>query len=170
MVSKKTNGLSVVDCCILADGDVLNFQTAPLPWKIYSSIAIQYILSECHAFTLQGTEGALGPIGIIGPSGHPVCTFYLILSAKLYVTSLWFLAMMEWSSVSFLSTRDPRVTKEVGGRRCVALLWWILFSLYCEHRLAHLVWRRRAILPPFALSTFHFLLRAAVCCDTRRGT
>lgn len=35
-------------------------------------------------------EGALGPIGIIGPSGHPVCTSYVIPCAKLYVTSPWF--------------------------------------------------------------------------------
>lgn len=107
-----------------------------------------------HVFTLQGMEGALGPIGIIGPSGHPVCTSYLISSAKLYVTSLWFLAMMEWSSVSSFSIRDPRVTKEVGGRRCVALFWWILFGLYFEHRIGYLVWRQHTTQPPLPSALF----------------
>lgn len=99
-------------------------------------------------------EGALGPFGIIGPSGHPVCTSYLIPSAKLYVTSLSSLAVMEWSSVSFLSIRDPRVTKEVGGRRCVALFWWILFYLYCEHRVGYLVWRQHTTQPPLPSALF----------------
>lgn len=30
------------------------------------------------AFFLQGVEGVLGPTGIIGPSGHPVCISYSI--------------------------------------------------------------------------------------------
>lgn len=99
-------------------------------------------------------EGASGPIGIIGPSGHPVCTSYLILSARLYVTSLCFLALMEWFAVSFLSIRDPGVTKEVGGRRCVAMFWWILFCLYCEHRIGYLVWRLHTTQPPLPSALF----------------
>lgn len=105
---------------------------------------ITCVLSHQHVSASQGVKGALGPVGIIGPSGHPVCTSYLIPSAKLYVTSLGFLAETEWWSVFFLSIRDPRATKEVGGRRCVELFWWIPVCLYCEHRIGYLVWRWRA--------------------------
>lgn len=84
------------------------------------SRSITRVVSHLHASAFQGTEGALGPVGIIGPSGHPVRTSSLILCARLYVTSLCSVAVMEWCSVSFLSIRDPRVTKGVGGRRCVA--------------------------------------------------
>lgn len=65
-----------------------------------------------------------------------------------------FLAMMEWSFVLFLSIRDPRVTKEVEGRRCVALFWWILFCLYCEHRIGYLVWRQHTAQPPLPSGLF----------------
>lgn len=122
-------------------------------WSIRCS-NILYIHSHYHAFALQGMEGALGPIGIIGPSGHPVRTSYLILSAKLYVTSACFLAMMEWSSVSYLSIRGPRVTKGVGGRWCVAPFWWILFCLYYEQRIRYFVWRQHSTRPPLPSALF----------------
>lgn len=73
------------------------------------------------AFILQGVEGVLGPTGIIGPSGHPVCISYSVSCAELHVPPVCFLAMMERSSVFFLSIREPRVTEEVRGRWCVVL-------------------------------------------------
>lgn len=92
----KMNGRLVTQCSISANA--LNSQTAHIPWQNNQwSIRcsnILYIHSHYHAFALQGMEGALGPIGIIGPSGQPVRTSYLILSAKLYVTS----AFWKWWS------------------------------------------------------------------------
>lgn len=87
------------------------------------------ILSELHlmfhhivwlAVFLQGVEGALGPTGIIGPSGHPVCISYPILCRALCTFCCQ--ATMEQLFVYFLSIREPRVTEEVRGRWCVAPL------------------------------------------------
>lgn len=81
------------------------------------------------AFILQGVEGVLGPTGIIGPSGHPVCICYSVSCAELHVSPVCFLAMMEWFPVFFLSIREPRVTEEVKGRWCVVLFDKSFFCL-----------------------------------------
>lgn len=89
------------------------------------------------AFIFQGGEGVLGPTGIKGPSGYPVCISYSVSCAELHMPPLCFLAMIEWLSVSFLSIRELRVTEEVRGRWCVVLFEKSLFSLsvFCMLRL-----------------------------------
>uniref|UniRef100_A0A3Q3A8I0 Collagen, type XXVII, alpha 1b n=1 Tax=Kryptolebias marmoratus TaxID=37003 RepID=A0A3Q3A8I0_KRYMA len=94
---------------------------------------------------LMGVEGALGPIGIIGPNGHPVCTSFLIPSAKLYVTSLCFLAVMDTDlpmldqgtevlkTLQHLSTLVQSLRNPLGTRDNPARICRDLYN--CEQRL-----------------------------------
>lgn len=90
----------------------------------------------------QGVEGVSGPAGIVGPSGHPVRTSSLFPSARLRCGS-------DGVTGRLLSLhRDPKVTKEVGGSRCV-----VLMNPRLSVCTVSLAWRRRSA-ASFALSAF----------------
>lgn len=142
------------------------FQPMPLHWTLTNctlGMKNKYRFIRCYiirpqsltCFCFPGYGGCFGPRWHHWPQRsscmylvcHPMCQ-------ALCDFSLVFLAMMEWSFVLFLSIRDPRVTKEVEGRRCVALFWWILFCLYCEHRIGYLVWRQHTAQPSLPSGLF----------------
>lgn len=93
---------------------------------------ITCVLSYLHASAFQGAVGALGPVGIIGPSGHPVCTSSLILCARLYVTPLC-LRSSDGVIVCFFSphqgpqgdkgSRGETVRGAVLMNPCLSVLW-----------------------------------------------
>lgn len=99
-------------------------------------------------------EGALGPVGIIGPSGHPVCTSYLILSAKLYVTSRCFRQWWNDPLSSFSPSGTPGWQRKSWGDGAWRCFDESFFCLYCEHRMGYLVWRQHTTQPPLPLALF----------------
>lgn len=156
----KINGSLQIRCSFSSRCWYTEFlQTALSAWRTSTRSSESSII--CVSFIAnvpllsRAWKALWAPLASLGPA---VIRYVPHLSSHLpsfmWLLSVFFLAVIEWSSVFFLTIRDPRVTKEAEGRWCVALFWWILVCLYCEHRIGYLVWRRHSTQPPLPSALF----------------
>lgn len=114
----------------------------------------------CHCLT--GYGGDFGPCWHHWPQ-RSSCMYLISLfvcQVSCYLSLLPGIDRMIDPLSLFLSFRDPRVTKEVRERWCVALLWWIFFCLNCKHRILSMETAHHPAL--FCLQQFSFPI--VLCC------
>lgn len=102
--------------------------TAHLPWKISTawSDAPSCVSSVTNMSLLSRVwRERWAPLASLAPA----VILYVPHISSYLPSFMWLVpAFRQWWSDAvspLLSIRDPRVTKEVGGRWCVALFWWI---------------------------------------------